>query len=151
MSTTIEKHLSVSQFPNLDVKLTTTILVIASIKYNKVTLLFKKYKLSYEQYNVLRILRGSHPNTLRIKEISMRMMEKNSNVPRLVDKLGKSDLIFRENSDIDKRESYVGITEKGLQLMKSIDEPFLETMKLRVKMSDEELISTIKTLEKFLP
>ena len=81
----------------------------------------KKHSITPEQYNVLRILRGSHPNKLMLAEITNRMIDKNSNATRLVEKLRQKGLVKREVCEANRRQVDISITEKGLSLMKAID------------------------------
>lgn len=87
-----------------------------------VTQHLKPYKLTNQQYNVLRILRGQDNNTLSVNGITERMIDKMSNVSRLVDKLLTKELIERKINAIDRRQVDVIITEKGLSLLELIDE-----------------------------
>jgi len=80
-------------------------------------------ELSLHQYNVLRILRGSHPNGLPSGEIANRMVARDPDVTRLVDRLENRGLVTRTRSQRDRRIVEVGITDKGLQLLSSLDEP----------------------------
>ncbi|KAB1063479.1 MarR family winged helix-turn-helix transcriptional regulator [Salibacter halophilus] len=80
--------------------------------------------LSQQQYNVLRILRGQHPDPASIGLISERMLDKNSNASRLVDKLLDKELIVRTTSKYDRRQKEIAITEKGLDLLEVLDEEF---------------------------
>ncbi|MEY3405503.1 MAG: hypothetical protein RL161_933, partial [Bacteroidota bacterium] len=61
----------------------------------------KSFGLTHEQYNVLRILNGKHPEALCVRDIASRMIEKNSNVPRILDRLLKKKLIKRNTSKED--------------------------------------------------
>ncbi len=83
--------------------------------------LFKKYDISAEQYNVLRILRGSHPMKQCLKAITERMLDKNSNTSRIVKKLTDKNLIEIYEHDTDKRFYQIGIHQNGLKLLKQID------------------------------
>lgn len=77
----------------------------------------KEYGLTHEQYNVLRILRGSHPNQMCVRDIACRMIEKNSNVPRIIDRLEIKKLVRRSTSQEDKRETMITITQAGITLL----------------------------------
>ena len=94
----------------------------------------KEYGLTHEQYNVLRILRGSHPNQLCVKDIACRMIEKNSNVPRIIDRLEIKKLVRRSTSQEDKRETMITITQAGITLLevstRGIDRLWDETILL---------------------
>lgn len=77
--------------------------------------------LTNNQYNVLRILRGSHPNRLACSEIAERMIARDPDVTRLVDRLSRRGLVARARGKRDRRVVEVGITERGRELLKSLD------------------------------
>lgn len=78
---------------------------------------FKPYGVSPQQYNVLRILRGQHPNVITVNQISERMLDKNSNASRLIDKLVLKKLVERNICEKDRRQMDIGITDAGLKLL----------------------------------
>jgi DNA-binding MarR family transcriptional regulator len=82
---------------------------------------FKKHNITSQQFNVLRILRGQYPNGINIKTIKARMIDKNSDVSRILDKLIKKDLIMKSVSVDDKRNVEIIISQKGLNLLKETD------------------------------
>lgn len=82
---------------------------------------FKVYGISPEQYNVLRILRGSNPKKLSVLEISSRMLDRNSNATRLVEKLRLKSLLERKVCLNDRRQVDIGITTEGLALLQKLD------------------------------
>jgi len=77
----------------------------------------KEYGLTHEQYNVLRILKGKHPDQVCVREIACRMIEKNSNVPRIVDRLELKKLVKRNTSPLDKRETVITLTQAGINIL----------------------------------
>ena len=77
----------------------------------------KEYGLTHEQYNVLRILKGKHPEQICVKEIACRMIEKSSNVPRIIDRLETKKLVKRTSSDSDKRETVIVLTPAGINIL----------------------------------
>ena len=77
----------------------------------------KEYGLTHEQYNVLRILKGKHPEQICVKEIACRMIEKNSNVPRIIDRLEAKKLVKRASSDSDRRETVIVLTPAGINIL----------------------------------
>ena len=83
--------------------------------------IFKPFDLTLQQYNVLRILRGQHPNPITVIAIIERMLDKMSNASRLVDKLLVKELVIRKLCPHDRRAVDVTITEKGLNLLKELD------------------------------
>jgi DNA-binding MarR family transcriptional regulator len=78
-------------------------------------------QLTTNQYNVLRILRGSHPARLACSDIAERMIERDPDITRLVDRLEKRGLVKRSRSRRDRRVVEVGITDKGLVLVRGLD------------------------------
>lgn len=73
--------------------------------------------LTQEQYNVLRVLKGKHPEAMCIKDIGCRMIERNSNVPRIVDRLVAKKFVSRSTSEIDKRETVITLTGSGTEIL----------------------------------
>jgi len=78
-------------------------------------------QLTPNQYNVLRILRGSHPVRLACSDIAERMIERDPDVTRLVDRLETRGLVKRTRSRQDRRVVEVGITDKGLTAVRGLD------------------------------
>lgn len=96
----------------------------------------KPYDITPEQFNVLRILRGSHPQAMMLAEITCRMIDKSSNATRLVEKLRMKSLVKREICENNRRQVDIMITEKGLSLLSKIDN------------SSEEWVATLKNISK---
>ena len=82
----------------------------------------KKEEITLEQFNVLRILNGMHPQQMCVKDIGSRIIEKSSNVPRIIDKLVEKKLAKRTPSKEDKRETLVSLTEKGASVLSRASE-----------------------------
>ena len=82
---------------------------------------FKPYGITTQQFNMLRILRGQYPKSISGADIKSRMLDKNSDVSRLLDRLLFKKLVAKSQSNTDKRAADVLITEKGLELLKQID------------------------------
>ncbi|MFY0252516.1 MarR family winged helix-turn-helix transcriptional regulator [Chitinophaga sp. 30R24] len=106
----------------------------------------KKYDLSSQQYNVLRILRGSKPQPLNLLDIQERMMDKMSNATRLVEKLRLKSLLTRKQCDSNRRKVEIEITEKGLVLLNELD-PIIEanhyTMAKKITKEEAALLSNL--------
>jgi DNA-binding MarR family transcriptional regulator len=77
--------------------------------------------LTVSQYNVLRILRGAHPTRVTCGEIVERMVTRDPDVTRLLDRLSRQGLVDRVRSRTDRRVVQVGITPKGLALLDTLD------------------------------
>jgi DNA-binding MarR family transcriptional regulator len=83
--------------------------------------LFGKWDLTPQQYNALRLLRGSQPRTLPTLALAARLVSRAPDITRLLDKLEESGLIERERLAANRRVVQVGITRKGLALLAQLD------------------------------
>lgn len=109
-----------STFPNERVK------ALINIKYTANWLdtigneLLKPFKISVQQYNILRILRGAE-EAITVSSVRKRMIQKSPNATRLMDKLCDKELIERTRCENDRRIVYVKISERGLKLLAKIN------------------------------
>lgn len=83
--------------------------------------IFKTYGLSSQQYNVLRILKGQHPNAVKVGSIAERMLDRNSNTSRLIDKLYQKKYVDRVVCPKDRRAMDVTLTPAGLQVLEDLE------------------------------
>ena len=83
----------------------------------------RQHGLSPTQYNVLRILRGAGPAGLCQYEIGDRLVAQVPDVPRIVERMAKAGLLQRTRGTSDRRMVMASLTEAGLQLVGSLDEP----------------------------
>lgn len=81
----------------------------------------KPYKISPQQFNVLRILRGAKEEWVTMNDIKSKMIDKAPNATRLSDKLLEKELVHRKRSESDRRIVYLSISKKGLDLLTEID------------------------------
>lgn len=109
----------------------------------------KHYDITPEQYNVLRILRGQKGNPATINMITERMLDKNSNASRLVDKLKQKGFVERRECPKDRRACDVLLTEKGTQLLLELDKEMSNNEKSITALSEEEMKTVNELLDKF--
>lgn len=105
----------------------------------------KEYDLSPQQFNILRILRGQHPRPSSVNLLKERMLDKMSNASRLVEKLRIKGLVERDICPQDRRSVNVRITEKGLELLKTLDQTESE-WENRFHALDQEEAGTLNVL-----
>jgi DNA-binding MarR family transcriptional regulator len=118
----IEQEIQQTVFKSINQKVLLNLVYTANwIKASQVRI-FKQFGISAEQFNVLRILRGQKGNAIGVNKIQERMLDKNSNASRLIDKLNEKELVDRVGCKNDRRQVEVFITEKGLDLLASLDE-----------------------------
>jgi len=130
--------------------------VILNIMYtqnvinDKFAEIIKPYDLSGEQYNVLRILRGQKGCPANMCIIQERMLAKNSNTTRLIDKLLLKEFVTREVCPDNRRKIEVLITQKGLDVLNELDPLVLEHEQLFAEnLTPTELQQLNTLLEKY--
>lgn len=111
----LEEAIKSTKFKDMKHKATLNLMYTAYVLKTNMSALLKEHDLTPEQYNVMRILRGKHPEPMCVRDIASRMIEKSSNVPRIVDRLVAKKFVKRTTSKEDKRETLMSITEKGLE------------------------------------
>lgn len=92
----------------------------ADVLMNRLMVVLKDYDLSFSQFNILRILRGT-PDGLPIGEISLRMVRREPDITRLLDRLENRNLVARSREDQDRRVVTTRISDDGLNLLKELD------------------------------
>ncbi len=110
--------------------------------------IFKSFGITMQQFNVLRILRGQGSNPTTVKMIRERMLDKMSDVSRIVEKLRQKGLLVRHVSNHDKRHAEVFITKNGLKLLGSLDKKDKEFENHSANLSLNEAAQLNKLLDK---
>lgn len=95
----------------------------AALFDQQLTEMLKPYSLTPTQYNVLRILRGAGTEGLCRYEVGDRLVAPGPDVTRLLDRLEKAKLVIRVRADEDHRLVKASITNEGLELLASLDDP----------------------------
>jgi len=108
----------------------------------------KEYGLTHEQFNVLRILKGKYPEQMCVKDVSNRMIERNSNVPRIVDRLEMKKLVKRATSEEDKRETVMTLTQAGISILESSSARLDSILERITVIQDSEAATLNMLLEK---
>ena len=132
----IEADIKQEKFNNEFEKAAVNILFTGGWLYNINSTRLKRFDVTPEQYNVLRILRGRHPETMMLAEITSRMIDKSSNATRLVEKLRQKGFANREICENNRRQVDISITDKGLSVSK------------KIQTASHACISTLKNISK---
>jgi DNA-binding MarR family transcriptional regulator len=138
----LEQDIKQEHFRSEYQKAAVNILYTGSWIHSQNTSRFKEFGITPEQFNVLRILRGSRPAKMRLTDIASRMIDKSSNCTRLVEKLRIKGLVQREICEDNRRQVDISITSKGLSILKKIDageNEWLATFKNISKQEAQEL------------
>ena len=93
------------------------VLVTSSWILGELAATMTPYGITPVQYNVLRILRGSHPERLTCSALGQRLLDRTPDVTRLLNRLARRNLIARARAEHDRRVVEVGITDEGLALL----------------------------------
>lgn len=125
----IEEEIHQKEFKSPFQKATINLLFTANWLSNYHKSHFKPYGITSQQYNVLRILRGSFPKTISTSDIKKRMIDKNSDASRIIDRLSLKGLVHKANCPSDRRLVDLKISDKGLELLTEIDTQVVELEK----------------------
>lgn len=117
----IEKEIHQQAFRNNRQKAIINLLYSYGWVIEKIKNILAKEDITHQQYNILRILRGAHPQPLSTLQIRERMLDKMSDTSRIVDRLIVKDLVKKSTCPKDKRLVDVLITEKGQELLQKLD------------------------------
>lgn len=109
----------------------------------------KLHGLTEPQYNILRVLRGFRSQeSISISFLKERMLDKNSDVSRIVDKLYEKELVNRNENKSDRRQKEIEITEKGIELLKKLDHIEQYVDDYLKNLTSEEVVELNRLLDK---
>ncbi len=132
----LEKDINQAKFRSEYQKATVNIIYTHNWLLEKIKLFLEPADITQKQFNILRILRGESPlSTLKIRE---RMLDKMSDTSRLVDRLVLKGLAEKKSCKQDKRLVDITITEKGLEVLSSIDMQSESMDDIVGKLTDED-------------
>lgn len=140
----IEDEIQQKAFHSVHQKAVVNLIYTASWLIGNQQKFLSLFGITARQFNILRILRGQHPRGLSATAIKSRMLDRNSDVSRLLDRLAKKGLVVRKSCASDKRATDVFITEKGLDILTEInrDREKIDNM-LSLTAEEAELLSTL--------
>jgi DNA-binding MarR family transcriptional regulator len=117
----IEDEIKQEKFTSVHQKAVINLIYTSNWLQSKQQEFFKSFGITGQQFNILRILKGQYPKSISGTEIKGRMLDRSSDVSRLLDRLASKNLICRKTCPNDKRASDVLITEEGISLLKQIN------------------------------
>jgi DNA-binding MarR family transcriptional regulator len=129
-------------------KASLNIIVTNSLLLNSYENFFKKYDLTAQQYNILRILRDQFPRPISTSVLREHMLDKMSDTSRLVSRLRSKDLVEVDRNASDKRLVNIIISSKGQDLLETIDYNLFKLDNLLQALTEEEAITLSNLLEK---
>ncbi|PHS02472.1 MAG: MarR family transcriptional regulator [Leeuwenhoekiella sp.] len=143
---TIEEALHISAKLDLESKTAINLQYTSRILEEKFAGLLKEYDLTTPQFNVLRILRGQKGKPASLACIQDRMVDRNSNTTRLVDKLIKKDWVKRRVCPDNRRMVEIEITPDGLKVLEQLDPLTRELNAKNVAPLTQDELLTLNTL-----
>ena len=145
---TIKAEIKQNHFRNYKQEVAINILYTSSWLVNRQKDFFKSYGITNQQYNILSILRGQFPNKVSGTEIKARMLDKNSDVSRLLDRLILKNLISKTQCPNDKRAADIAISDEGMKLLSDIDKRIQDLDIIISSLSDKEAAQLSTLLDK---
>jgi DNA-binding MarR family transcriptional regulator len=130
-------------FESLEQEAVLNVLHTADVLLQRVTAVLKPFKLSHSQYNVLRILRGAGPEGLACREIGERMITRDPDITRLLDRLEARGLLTRTRDQKDRRVITARITSEGRRLLEALDQPIGEVDRQPLQHLGEQRLRTL--------
>lgn len=111
---------------------------------NQLRTFFQKYDLTYQQYNVLKIIRTAKDGT-SINAIKNKMLDKMSDVSRIVERLRKKEYIMRVYSTRDRRTVQIFITQAGIDMLEEIesDQDFMDSLLAKLDQNEVDTLNNI--------
>ncbi len=122
MGKPIESEISQSSFRNERHKAVVNLIYTYGFVSGRLQEIIGAEGLTMQQFNILRILRGRHPEPCTNSHIKSRMLDKNSDVTRIVDRLIRNEMAERCSSKEDRRKVEITITDKGLSALSRLDD-----------------------------
>lgn len=144
----LEKDIQQSSFSGQNQKAVINLIYTYHWVTERIKNILLEEDITLQQYNILRILRGSDPRPLSTLMIRERMLDKMSDTSRIVDRLLLKKLVSKRLCNTDKRLVDVSITKEGKAMLQRIDERDNEMNKVMEMLNEEELITLNKLLDK---
>lgn len=144
----LEDELKTNRFMDDVHKAQLNILFSAAWLRARLSTSLKPLGLTLEQFNVLRIVRGRHPEGILIKDITSRMLERNSNTTRILDRLEAKNLVIRTILPHDRRERLITLTAEGIERLLAVDRCWQENNPHSASWTPEEARLVHRLLDK---
>lgn len=150
MSVALQKELQQSKpFTSLEEAAYLSVLVTAEQLKTNASHIFREKDLTAAQYNVLRILRGAGEEGISCTAISCRMITRDSDITRMLDRLEARKLITRRRQSNDRRVVKAFVSKAGLVVLRELDGPLRKFHRIQMAgLTERELKTLIKLLDK---
>jgi len=146
MGDILKKRLKQQKFSSVEQEAILNLFIASNYIHSKLDTLCYSFDITLAQFNVLRILKGAHPNGYPRGEIIKRMVEPSPDVTRLIDRLVTDGHVERFISEEDRRLSMSRITKKGINLLTKINpevDKFLSDYSSALNKKEKETLSAL--------
>jgi DNA-binding MarR family transcriptional regulator len=146
MGEILKRRLKQQKFSNVEQEGLLNLFIASNYLHSKLEIVCNDFKITLAQFNVLRILKGAHPEGYPRGEIIRRMVEPSPDVTRLIDRLIKEGLVERYSSKDDRRLSLARITRKGISHLSKINpevDKFILEYSSTLSKPEKEMLSSI--------
>ena len=143
----IEDELKQQEFTSAYHKAYLNLLFTYHFLNSRLNAVFDNFNITSQQYNVLRILRGSYPKLLSATEIKAVMLDKSPDLTRLIDRLTAKGYVTREVCPANRRKIEIGISREGIQIVNRAEPQLNEVMMVMENLSAEEADNLSRLLE----
>lgn len=142
-----EEILQSRAFATIEEELLVSLLRTTDVLHEHFEKIIRPFNISMTQYNVLRILRGAEPTGRTCGEIGERMIAREPDVTRLLERMEKAGLIRRSRDSGDRRVVVTRITDAGLKLLDEMEPKMREIDGLLKPMGERKIENTLKLLD----
>ena len=146
MGEILKRRLKQQKFSSIEHEGLLNLFIASNYLHSKLDTICNRYQITIAQFNVLRILKGAHPEGYPRGEIIRRMVEPAPDVTRLIDRLVKDGFVERYNTKEDRRLSLARITKKGINHLSKINpevDKFILEYSSTLSKTEKEMISNI--------
>jgi DNA-binding MarR family transcriptional regulator len=144
----LEKEVGLNSFRNEWQKASVSILYTHGFLSNSYEGFFKKFSMTVQQYNALRILRDQFPKPVSTSFLREKLLDKMSDASRLVSRLNAKGLVEVTQNASDKRLVNIVISQKGQQIISNIDGSLIELDEMMKGLTEEEATTLVNLLYK---
>lgn len=149
MGTTLEQRIKQTKFDSPQMEAIINVMIAGDFLRERAEKVCAEFDITPIQFNVLRILKGVYPGGHPRCEIIVRLIERGTDVTRLIDRLEKRGLVERSRDGDDRRHSHSRITEAGIKLLEKVNPKMdaLQDINLH-NLTDEECLELSRLCEK---
>lgn len=149
MGTTLQQRIKQTKFDSPQMEAVLNVMVAGDFLRESAEKVCAEFDITPIQFNVLRILKGVYPEGHPRCEIIARLIQRGTDVTRLIDRLEKRGLVERSREGEDRRHSHSRITDEGIKLLDKVNPKMdaLQYINLH-NLTDEECLELSRICEK---